>query len=92
MFWISFVGTQKEAEEYQYSIKIMSGSEWKNTGREKYLLIGRRECNSCDLSHEDVKESGRAVFLDRTLLEKAAADGNDDNKLEIYWTLEIKKK
>jgi len=92
MLWVSFVGTRLEAKEYEYSIKILSGTEWKNNGRIKYLFTGGRECNSCDLSHEDVKESGRSVFLNRALLEEAAADVNNKDRLEIHFTLVIKKK
>ena len=64
----------------------------KKTGRIKYLFTGGRECNSCDLSHDDVKESGRSVFLNRALLEEAAADVNNKDRLEIHFTLVIKKK
>jgi len=92
MLWVSFVGTQLEAKEYEYSIKIISGTELKNNGKIEYLFTGGRECNSCDLSHEDVKESGRSVFLNRALLEEAAADVNNKDRLEIHFTLVIKKK
>jgi len=92
MLWVSFVGTLKEAKEYKYSIKIISHTEWKKTDRKKDLLSGERECNSCDLSHEDVKESGRSVFLNRALLEEAAGDVNDKDRPEFHLTLVIKKK
>jgi len=90
MFWVSLAGTPKEAEGYEFSIKIRSGIESDNTTKD--LLTGGRECNSCDLTHEDVMESGSALFLNRALLEKAAGNGHDRNKLVIYWTLIIKKK
>jgi len=89
MFWISLCGTQKEAKEYEYTIKIESSAE-KKAGRVKFLLTGTGECLSCDLSHEDVKQKpteNRVMLFPRGILEKAA-EGND-NKLQ--WRLVIKK-
>ena len=88
LFWISFSGTKKEAMEFEYTLQIMSSAD-KKAGRTKYLLTATRECISCSLSHEDVKRSGNALVLSKDMLVKAA-EGNDQNKLELVFV--IKKK
>ena len=76
MVWISFCGSQKEAEEYEYSIKICSPA-----GGKKHLLTGKRKCMSVDVSHEDVKQKGNALFLNKDMLESAANEY--DRELEV---------
>ena len=71
MFWISFCGTQKEAEDYEYSIKIDSSAA-KKAGRTKYLFTGSRQCVSCDVSHEDMKRKMEALCINQELMRKAA--------------------
>jgi len=73
MFWISFCGGEKEAEEYEYTIKIVS-SAGKKAGRAFYLFTGTRECVSCEVSHEDMKKKKEALLINKTLLEKAVKD------------------
>ena len=88
MLWISFGGGQKEAEEYEYTIKIESSTARK-AGRTKYLFSGTRQCVSCDVSHEDMKKKMEALCINKELLIKAA-EGHDENNLE--YTLKIVKK
>ena len=65
----------------------------KSPQTEQNFLEGKRPRVSCDLSHEDVKESGKSVFLNRALLEEAGvADVNNKDRLEIYFSLVIVKK
>merc|ERR1719259_1218648 len=69
MYWISFCGSQKEAEEYEYSLKILSSADAK-AGRTKYLFTGARQCVSCDVSHEDMEKGMEALLMDKKLLVK----------------------
>ena len=86
MFWISLVGTQVEANEYEYTVKIKKPTE---QGEDRtYLFPGSRDCMSCDVSHEAMKEKGKALFLDRDLMERAT----DRNDGKMHYTLVIKKK
>merc|ERR1711974_412864 len=87
MFWVSHVGTQMEADKYQYTLKIENPK--RKSENSKYLLFnGTRDCMSCDVSHEDMKEKGDALFLNRGLLERAV-NGSDG---KIHYTLVINKK
>ena len=88
MFWISLVGTPKEAREYEYTIKIASSADRK-AGRVKYLLMGTGECLSCEVSHEVVKREATKVMLFSKDILETAAEGNDD---KLQWTLVIQKK
>ena len=81
MFWVSFCGSPKEAEEYEYSLKIISSADRK-AGRTKYLFTGIRQCVSCDVSHRDMEEGMEALIIDKKLLVKAA-EGHNENELEI---------
>ena len=89
MFWISFCGTQGEAEKYKYNIKIRHPTEQQEDT--KYLFTGSRDCVSCDVSHEDMKVKGEGLLLNNALLEKAAVE-NDGNFLKFKWCLVIKRK
>ena len=80
MFWISFSGGQREAEEYEYSLKIISSAD-KKAGRTKYLFTGSRQCVSCDVSHRDMEKGKEALIIDKKLLLKAS-EGQDEKKLE----------
>ena len=82
MFWISLCGTQVEAEEYEYTIKIRHPTEQRED--RKYLFTGSRDCVSCDVSHEDMKVKGEGLLLNNALLEKAAVE-NDGNFLKFKW-------
>ena len=73
MFWISFCGGEKEAEEYEYTFKIVS-ADGKKAGRANYLFTGTRQCVSCEVSHEDMKKKKEALLINKTLLEKAVKD------------------
>ena len=89
MFWISFCGTQVEAKEYEYTIKIKNPIE---EGEDrKYLLTEPRDCITCGVSHEDMKVKGDALFLHKTLLERAAKE-KDEKMLKLEWCLVVKKK
>jgi len=94
MFWLSFCGSQDEARQYEYTIKIKSSADFK-AGRTKYLLIGTGDCLSCDLSQEDVKqkkkmsEAAEVMLVPKDILRKAA-EGHDQKKLQ--GSLVIKKK
>jgi len=86
MIWISFVGTESGAEEYQYTIKLKNPTE--NRADRKNLFAGTRDCMSCDVSHEAMKEKGKALFVDKDLMERAT----DENDGKIRYTFVIKKK
>ena len=85
MFWVSFSGTQTEAEDYEYELKIKNSSG--NSYKDTYvpLFSGKRGCVSCDGSGE---EKGDVVFLNKALLERAACK-NDGQTLEFYYHLMI---
>ena len=87
MFWISICGTQTEAEDYKYSIKIINSSD--KRAKELFIFTGERECVSCDVSHEDMMESRNAVFLNKDLLERASYE---DDGQKFDYTLVIQKK
>ena len=93
MFWISICGTQKEADEYEYTIKIENSA--KNRAKQINLFTGKRDCVSCDLSCEEMKEKRwrkeGALFLNKDMLESAAME-NDEQFLKFSYTLVIKKK
>ena len=76
MFWISYCGSQKEANNYEFKIKIQSSRDKKN-GKETFLSKNTARCVSCELSVEDMKDDkqGAVVFSKRLLRE--AADGNN---------------
>ena len=76
MFWISFSGTRKEAEECEYSLKIVNAAD-----RTKYLFTGSRQCVSCDVSHEDMKKKMEALCVHKELMRKAA-EGHNQKRLE----------
>jgi len=89
MFWVSFCGTQKEANEYEFMVKIAC-SEAKKAGRSEFLASGTMECISCDdMSHEEAKKKGVDVLFPKKLLDKAGK-GEAENGLDF--TLSIKKK
>ena len=79
MFWVSFSGTQKEAEDFEYVIYF--DPEWWRGD----LFSAKRGCVSCDGSGE---EKGDVVFLNKALLERAASK-NDGQTLEFYYHLMI---
>ena len=87
MFWISFCGTKKEAELYEYTIKIVSSAE-KKAGRTQYLFTGSRRCVSCDVSHKDMKKTTEALFVGKDLMRKAA-EGHDEKRLQ--WRLIVQQ-
>ena len=83
MFWVSFCGPQKGANEYEYTVKIAS-SEAKKAGRSEFLASGTTECISCDMSHEEAKKKVVGVLFPHKLLDKAGK-GEVENRL--HWTL-----
>jgi len=87
MFWVSFCGTKKEAEQYEYTIKIMSSAE-KKAGRTQYLFTGSRRCVSCHVSHKDMKKTLEALFVSKELMRKAAEE-HDEKMLE--WKLIVQQ-
>ena len=74
MFWVSFCGGETKAAEYEYILKIQS-SEDKKDGGTKYLFTGTRQCVSCEVSHEDMKEEMEALLINKKLVK--AAEGNE---------------
>ena len=89
MFWVAFCGTQMEADEYEYTIKIKNPTEQRED--RKYLFTGTRDCVSCDVSHEDMKVKGDALLLNKALLERATFD-KEGEFLKVDYCLVIKKK
>ena len=89
MWWVSFCGTQVEANEYEYTIKIKNPTEQREN--RKYLFTGTRDCVSCDVSHEDMKVKGDALLLNKALLERAANE-KDEKFLKFDCCVVIKKK
>jgi len=94
MFWLTLCGSQEEAKQYEYTIKIKSSADLK-AGRMKFLLTGTGDCLSCDLSHEDVKKKKKksaateVMLFPKDILRKAA-EGHDEKQLQ--WNLMIQKK
>jgi len=88
MFWISFAGTPVEAEEYDYTLKIRHPTERRED--RQYLFTGTRDCESCDVSHEDMKVKGSALFLNKALLESAGASMEND-KFRFLFVIRKKK-
>ena len=89
MFWISVCGTQIDAESYEFELKILNSTE--KRAKEMYLFTAKRGCMSCDVSYEDMKQKGSALFLNKYMLE-SAANQIDGKFLKIDCTLLIKKK
>ena len=87
IFWISFSGNPKDAEKYEYTIKIQSSADM-TAGRTKYLFTGSWQCVSCDVSHKDMMKEGEALFISKKLLKKAA-EGHGEKKLE--WKLIVQQ-
>ena len=89
MFWISMCGTQMEAADYTYKLKIKNSTE--KQAKEMYIFSGKRDCVSCDVYHEDMKEKKDALFINKALLERVAVE-NDGQYLKFSYTLKIVKK
>ena len=77
------------AEKYEYELKILNSTE--KRAEEMYLFTGKRGCVSCDVSYEDMKQKGSALFLNKDMLE-SAANQIDEEFLKIDCILLIKKK
>jgi len=90
MVWISFAGTQVEAEEYDYTLKIRHPTERRED--RQYLFTGTRICESCDVSREDMRVKGSALFLNKALLESASVSKEKDKFLFDLRFLIRKKK
>jgi len=89
MFWISICGTQAEAADHTYEFKIKNSTE--KQAKEMYIFSGKRDCVSCDVYHEDMKEKKDALFINQALLERAAME-NDGQFLKFSYALKIEKK
>jgi len=87
IIWISFAGTQVEAEEFSYTLKIRHPTE-RREGRQ-YLFTGTRDCESCDVSMKDMKAKGSALFLNKALLESACA--SKENEYRFRFVIRKKK-
>ena len=85
MFGVSFCGTQVDADEFEYTIKLKNPTE-KRTDR-RYLFTGTRDC---DVSHEDMEVKGDSLLLNKALYERAALE-KDERCLTFLWCLAIRK-
>ena len=85
MFWISLCGAAKEANEYEFTLKL------ENKARTKVLTTNTRKCLSCDLSHDDVKKKATALLLSQEEMKEASEDILIPED-KLYWTISIKKK
>lgn len=85
MFWVSSDGTQKEAENYQYTLEILDPQD-----HSECLFLAERPCVSCDVSHEKMKECASAILLDKALLERASKV-NEVVERSFDWRLTIRR-
>jgi len=81
MFWISLNGSAKEANQFEYTLKL-----W-NKNRTKILALKTTECLSTTMSHDNVVREATALFLTRDDLKKAETD-----EKWVKWSVLIKKK
>ena len=86
MFWVSIGSSSLEAAGYTYKLKIKNPQE-----DDKYIFSGEQDCVSCEVSLEDMKKKGDALFLSKALFKKAAEE-NDGQSLKFSVTLKIEKK
>ena len=87
MFWVSIGSSSLEAAGYTYKLKIKNPQEEDN-----FIFSGKhQDCVSCEVSGEDMKNKGDALFLSKALL-KRAGEENDGQSLKFSITLEIAKK
>jgi len=81
MFWISLNGSAKEANQFEYTLKL-----W-NKNRTKILALKTTECLSTTMSHDNVVREATALLLTQDDLKKAETD----EKL-VKWSVLIEKK
>ena len=82
MFWISLCRAEKEANKYEFTVKL------ENKARTKVFTTNTRKCLSCDLSHDDVKKKATALLLSQEEMKEASEDNED----KLHWTICIEKK
>ena len=80
MFWISLNGSVKEANQFEYTLKL-----W-NKDRTKILALKSTECLSTAMSHDNVKRKATALFVTRDDMKEA-----ESNVKKLKWTLVIGK-
>ena len=81
MFWISLNGSAKEANKYEYTLRL-----W-NKDRTKVLALKSTECLSTAMSLDNVKRKATALFV--TLDDMKEAESNDK---KLRWTVVIENK
>ena len=80
IIWISCITPKKSlAKNYKYTFQLKNSEG-------KFLLEGTRLCVPCDLSHDEVRELGCHLVLDKETIADAKAGGRDD-KLEVTITI-----
>ena len=86
MFWISFSGSQGDANKYEYMLKIKSTEP-----QPDYLFTGARRSVSCEVSHKEMKEKSTALFIDKKLLQLAAGRITNPDASNVKFRLMIKR-
>ena len=93
MFWVSIGSSSLEAAGYTYKLKIKNPQEEDN-----FIFSGKhQDCVSCEVSGEDMKNKGDALFLSKALFKRAAEENDGQSLLSSFpfkfsVTLEIEKK
>jgi len=87
MFWISFSGSQGDANKYEYMLKIKSTEP-----QPDYLFTGARRSVSCEVSHKEMKEESTALFIDKKLLHLAAGRITNPYASNVKFRLMIKRR
>ena len=87
MFWISFSGSQGDANKYEYMLKIKSTEP-----QPDYLFTGARRSVSCEVSHKEMKEKSTALFIDKKLLQQAAGRLTNPEASNVKFRLMIKRR
>ena len=81
LFWISLNGSAKEANQFEYTLKL-----WHKDGT-KILALKTTECLSAAMSRDNVKRKATALFVTRDDMKEA-----ESNVKKLKWTVVIEKK
>ena len=81
MFWISLNGSAKEANQFEYTLKL-----WNKDGT-KILALKKTECLSAAMSRDNVMRDATALLLTWDDMKKAETD-----EKRVNWSVLIQKK
>ena len=72
IFWMAYYGPKKEAENYKYTIRILSSRE-KESGTTKYVWESTAYCVPCDISLNEMKMGREGIILPKKMVQGASA-------------------